>query len=102
MENRHGTILKSPYEAAPTLMKVGPKAVEQDGQSRDMEGVPDKHLFTVQSKYGGALTKDWNKGVVSHADAEIRHPLVKDEGGCIQEHMVGGASVGNHQTLRIP
>jgi hypothetical protein len=45
-------VLKSPYEAAPTLMKVGPKAVEWDGQSRDMEGVLDKHSFTVQSKHG--------------------------------------------------
>jgi hypothetical protein len=95
-------VLKSPYEATPMLMKVGPKAAEWDGQSRDVEGVPDKHSFTVQSKHGGAPTKDWNKGVVSHADAEIHHPLVGDEGGCVQEHMVGGASVGNHQTLRVP
>ena len=72
-------ILKSPDETAPMLMKVGTKAVEWDGQTQDVEGILDKHLFSIQSEHGSALTKDWDEGVVSHVDTEIGNVLLRNE-----------------------
>jgi hypothetical protein len=80
---------------------MGTKTVKWDGQTRDMKGVPDKNPHAIQGEDSGALTKEWNKRVISHADAEILHLLVRYEGQYAQEHMVGCPGISNNQALCV-
>jgi hypothetical protein len=80
---------------------MGTRTLKWDGQTRDVKGVPDKNPLAIQREDSSVLTKDWNKRVISHADAEIRHLLVRYEGQCIWEHMVGCPSISNNQTLCV-
>ncbi len=80
---------------------MGTKTVKWDGQTRDVKSVPDKNPLAIQGEDSGAPTKDWKERVISHADAEICHLLVRYEGQCIREHMVGCPSISNNQTLCV-
>ncbi len=80
---------------------MGTKTVKWNGQTMDVKGLPDKNPHAIQGKDSGALTKDWNKRVISHADAEIHHLLVRYEGQCIREQMVGCPGISNDQALCV-
>jgi hypothetical protein len=76
--NQHAC-LKSPKESAPQLLEMCVETVEGHGKAGDMEDISDKNPLAVKGEYGGAATKDGNKGVIAHSDLQICNGLVRNE-----------------------
>jgi hypothetical protein len=75
-----------------------PETVKGDLEAGDMEDMADKKTLAIERDNSRAPAQDWSKGIVTHADAEALHGLVWNEGTPVGDHVVSGASVGNHKT----
>jgi hypothetical protein len=84
-------ILDSPNEAAPTLMKVGTEAVEQDSQTQNVKGNSNEDSSAIQCKHCGAPATDRYESIIPHLDTEVRHLFVEDERRGVRKHSVRGS-----------
>ncbi len=76
--NQHAC-LESPKESAPRLLEMCAETAEGHGKAGDVEDILDKNSLAVNKEYGGAVTKDGNKGVIAHLDLQICNGLVRNE-----------------------
>ena len=58
-----------------------------------MEDIADENEFTIEGDDDSASTKDGGKGVIAHAHSEVGSRSVRDEGGLVWHHVVGGACI---------
>ena len=58
-------------EATTTLLEMGPKAVERNGEAGNVEGVPNKNPLTIKGDDGRTPSKNWEVSIVAHANSQI-------------------------------
>ena len=85
-------------ETTATLGHMRAKAVERNGQVRDMKNVANKNALPIEGEDSGTSTKKRNIRIVPHSNRQAGDGLVTDKGGFVWHHIVGGASISNRET----
>jgi hypothetical protein len=75
-----------------------PETVKENPKAWDVEDIADEKTLAIERDDGRSPTQDGGKRIVTHMDAEAVNGLVGDESPPVGNHVVSGASVGNHET----
>jgi hypothetical protein len=54
-----------------------------------METMVNQDLLAIESNDGGAITKDWSKKIVTHANPMPQDWMVGDKGRFVLDHVFG-------------
>ncbi len=80
-------------ETATALSLMGSEAIQGIPEVRNVETISDEYLLTIQRDDGGAMPKDWSKGVIAHVYPSTNNGIVGDKCQFVGEHVVSGSHV---------
>ena len=52
------------------------QAVERHHETRDVEGIPDEDMLTVEGDNSGTMTQNRKEGLIAHAHLEVGDQFV--------------------------
>jgi hypothetical protein len=87
-------------ECAATLGEVRAQTVEGHHKPRDMEGIADEDTLIVEGDNSGALTQNWDEGIIAHSHLKVGGGFERYEGSLIRKHVVSGPSIGHGKVFR--
>jgi hypothetical protein len=58
-------------ESTATLGEVRSQAVKWHHETRDVEGIPDEDMLTIEGDNSGATTQNRKEGIIAHVHLEI-------------------------------
>jgi hypothetical protein len=80
-------------ETATVLSLMGSEAIQGILEVRNAETISDEYLLTIQRDDGGAMPKDWSKGVIAHVYPSTDNGIIGDKCQFVGEHVVSGPRV---------
>ncbi len=75
---------KHANESTTALSMMGTQAVQRIVKVRDVEAISDEDLLAIQRDDGSAVSKDWSKPIVAHANSPPKDRIIGNKSQLIR------------------